>query len=193
MRDLGQRAGELDARRPAADDDEGEPGAARIGVELTFGMLERGEDAAAHRGRVLDGLEPGRDRLPIRVAKVMVAGARSEHQDVIADRAVAEDEPARGRLEIDGLGEDDVRIGLAPQHEAERGRDVARVQAARRHLIEERLEEMEVSPVDQRDRDRSPAERLCHVEAAEAAADDHHAQRALIRLRSHAGSCGWQW
>ncbi len=52
--DLADLAGELDARRAAADDEEGEPGAPSLGVVVGLGGLERREDAAADLDRVLE-------------------------------------------------------------------------------------------------------------------------------------------
>ena len=58
---------------------------------------------------------------------------------------------------------------------AERLRDLARREGARGDLVEQRLEQVEVAPVDERDRHGSVAgEVLRGVQAAEPAADDHH-------------------
>ena len=69
-RDLGQRAGELHAGRPGADDDEGQPRLLRLGVGLALRVLEGHEHAAADLQRVLDRLQPRRVFLPLRVAEI---------------------------------------------------------------------------------------------------------------------------
>ena len=72
-RDLGERAGQLDAGGTAADDHEGEQVALLGAVRLTLGGLEREEHPAADLERVLERLQPGRDGLPLLVAEVRVA------------------------------------------------------------------------------------------------------------------------
>ena len=46
VRDLAERAGQLDAGRAAADDDERHPGAPPLGVGLALGGLEGDQDPA---------------------------------------------------------------------------------------------------------------------------------------------------
>ena len=64
--DLGERAGQLDAGRPAADDHERQPGAAPGRVRLALGRLEGEEHAAADLQRVLDALQARGERAPTR-------------------------------------------------------------------------------------------------------------------------------
>ena len=79
VRELGDLAGELDARGARADDDEGQPfGAGRL-VGLQFGELERGQDPAADLERVVDRLQAGRVRLEGVVAEV--GGGRAGGDD----------------------------------------------------------------------------------------------------------------
>ena len=58
-RQLGDLPGHLDAGRPGADDDEGQPRGAAGRVVLELGELERAEDPAAHLERVVDRLHAG--------------------------------------------------------------------------------------------------------------------------------------
>ena len=58
-RDLGERAGELDAGRTAADDDERQQRLAPGGIGFALRALERQQHAAANLERVLESLEPG--------------------------------------------------------------------------------------------------------------------------------------
>src|SRR4051812_33196796 len=88
--DLAQCPGELDAGRPGADDDEGEPGIAPRRIRLALGSLKGEQDAAPHLRRVLDRLQPGRERLPLVVAEVVMRGAGGDDQLVERDLAVGE-------------------------------------------------------------------------------------------------------
>ena len=65
-----------------------------------------------------------------------------------------------------------------PQDPADRRRDVAGRQRRRRHLIEQRLEQVVVVAVEERDAHRRTLQRLRGREPAEAAADDHDVRRA---------------
>ena len=53
---LGDLTGDLDAGRTAADDDEGQPGLARLGIVLALGHLEGAEDPPAQLQGVVDRL-----------------------------------------------------------------------------------------------------------------------------------------
>ena len=91
-RQLGDLPGDLDARRPAADDHEGEPRAPRRRrVLLELGHLEGAEDPAAQLERVVDRLHARRVAGELVVAEVRLAGAGGDDQAVVGkvpDRAV---------------------------------------------------------------------------------------------------------
>jgi rare lipoprotein A len=61
-----------------------------------------------------------------------------------------------------------------PQDSADRRRDIARVQRCGRHLVQQRLEEMVVAPIDEDDVHRRFAQSLRGIDAAEPAAEDDH-------------------
>ena len=79
----------------------------------------------------------------------------------------------------------DCRVGLLAQHVADRRGDLALGEDPGRDLVEQRLEEVVVGPVDDRDLDIGAAQRLGGEEAAEAAADDHHAVSPGARRNAH--------
>ena len=80
LRQFGDRAGQLDAGRPGADDDEGQQRRAALRIALALGALEGEQDAPPQRGGVLQRLEAGRERLPIVMAEIGVARAGGEDQ-----------------------------------------------------------------------------------------------------------------
>jgi len=95
--DFGDRPGQLDARRSAAHDHEGEQLLALDGIGLTLGLLEREQDAAPDRERVFERLQAGGVLFPFVVAEVRMAGARREDQVVVGEGPVGEDDlPSRG-------------------------------------------------------------------------------------------------
>ena len=179
VRDLAERAGELDAGRAAADEDERHPGAAPLGIGLPLGGLERDQDPAPDLEGVLDRLEPGRDGRPLRVVEVGVVGAGGDDQRVVGDRAaVGHQDLRRSGIEADRLAEDDRRVALLAQDRAQRLGDVAGRQGAGRDLVEQRLEEVEVAPVDEREADLGiDPEAARGVQPGEPATDDDDAMR----------------
>ena len=83
----------------------------------------------------------------------MILEAGGDDEEVVGDRiAVGEQDSLFPDVEVDHLAENDRGI--------------------RRHLVEERLEEVEVAAVDDRDLDRRLLEPAGGVEAAEPAAHD---------------------
>ena len=93
---LADRAGELDTRRAAADDDEREMSAACIGVGLALGGFERLEHATADLGRLRQRLEPGRIGFPFLVTEIGMLRAAGEQQIVVAKLAAVRDDLAAG-------------------------------------------------------------------------------------------------
>ena len=83
-------------------------------------------------------------------------------------------------IEPDGLAQEDRGVGVPAEDAPQRLRDLARREGAGRDLVEQRLEQVVVAPVDQRQVDLGVALRSspCGVQAAEPAADDDDAVRA---------------
>ena len=69
-------AGEFDAGRPGADDDEGQERRAPLRIALALGALERHQNAPPQRGGVLQRFQPGRERLPFVMAEIGVDARR---------------------------------------------------------------------------------------------------------------------
>ena len=178
VRDVRENARELDARGPAAHDHEAQP---RFTIVLRglLRLLERAQKAMTNLERVLEALEPGRHWLPLVVPEVRVARARRDDEIVVRHLDLPEVRLHDAALDVDAvdLRHQHRRVRVLAQQPPNRRRDVARRQHGRRHLIEQRLEEMVVRAVEQRDVD---VRRCCSPRAAseprEAAADDHDAR-----------------
>ncbi len=184
--DLAESAGQLDAGRSAAHDDERQQGPAFLGVRAALGPLERRQDAPSHRRGVLDGLQARRVCLPFRMSKVVMARPGGDDQRVIRLAAVLEVYEPAVEVEADRLGEQDASVLLTLEHVAERRGDVGRREAAGRHLVEQRLEQVEVAAINQRHAHVGLAQRLRRVQPAEAAADDHH---PMTRIHEAPSGC----
>jgi len=143
VRQLGERAGHLDAGRPGADQDKGQQALAYRRVCHGLGLFKGEQYAAADQGCVVDRFEAGRQCRPVIVAEIGVL--RSGRQDQIA---VA--------LGCPKTGLDSPRCGVAPAHLVEQYRgvllvahpdpdrfgNIGRRQWGGRDLVKERLEEV---------------------------------------------------
>ena len=146
--DLRERARQLDARGAAADHDEGEQGPLLRAVLLALGRLIGQEHAAPDLQGILECLEAGREGLPLAVAEVGVTRPRGEDERVVAHVAAVQLEAPGGQVHLLDVGEEHRDVGRAAQDRPERGGDVGRVQRRGGDLVEERLEEVMVAPVE---------------------------------------------
>ena len=154
-------------------------------VGLPLRLLEGEEDTASYRGRILERLEAGRERLPGVVAEIGVPRAGREHERVVAKRrAVIEAKLAR--LLVDGLdGRQQSRDILAPAQEMpDRPGDLRGRERRRRRLIEKRLKQMVVASIDDRDLDRRAGKPVHGLEPAEPGADHDHMMSAHRHIPS---------
>ena len=129
-------------------------------------------------------LQPGRDGRPFRVVEIGVVGAGRDDERVVGDRsAVGDQDLAPLGIQTDRLAEDDRRVALLAQDRAQRLGDVARRQRPGRDLVEQRLEQVEIAPVDERQPDLGiDPEAARGVQAGEPATDDDHAMRLASDL-----------
>ena len=188
MRELGDLPGDLHPRGAAADDGEGEPGAA-FGVVLgELGHLERAEDPGAQRQRVVDGLHRRRVQAELGMAEVRAADPDAEDQVVVGEVARRD-----GVLHVDGAGRQveagDLTelhgdVGVPLEHLAQWWRHGSGRQDPGGDLVEQRLEEVVVGALHHRDVDVGASEELRCEQPAEATADDEHSWSAgLVRDR----------
>ena len=113
--------------------------------------LERGEHAAADLGRVLDRLQPRGELAPIRRGRSSGASSRWRRS---ASRTGSPRRPCKlHRLRRSRSKPSPRRAGraccAAAEDRPQRRGDVGRRQAARRDLVQQRLEEVEVAAVDE--------------------------------------------
>jgi hypothetical protein len=130
----------------------------------------------------LERLHLGGVHPPFLVAEVRVVRAAGDDEGVVAEPLRRSDGPygaevqlSRAEVEVSDLGEQDADAAMTLKDRAERIGDLARRKRARRDLIGERLEEMKVAAVDERDLDRCTPKLQDRLEAAEASSDDDDA------------------
>jgi hypothetical protein len=151
-RNLGERAGKLDTGRSTADDRKAEPGVALAGLVDGFRTLERQQQPPTDGECIVERLEPRRVPRPVVVPEIAVRRAAREHQIVEAEmRTVVECNAPRRGVYRDDLPHPHLDIALPTQDVTQRCGNVRGGEPGRRHLVEQRLEEMMVAPVEQRD------------------------------------------
>ena len=172
-RDLGQRPRELDAGWSSADDHEREQIALSASILLTLGALERDQDAPPDRDGILERFESRRIRLPVAVTEVRVLRSGRDDQPVVVERAaVGELDASRGDIDARRIREQHSHVPDAAQDPADRRGDVAGRERRGRDLIQQRLEDVMVTAIDQRDANVRVAKSASSGQPAKAAADD---------------------
>ena len=91
---------------------------------------------------------------------------------VVGDRALIDRDQAALLVDAADLAENDPHVGGPSQDGADGRRDLCRRQAGRRHLVEQRLEEVVVAPVDDGDVDSGAGQAVSGGKAAKARADN---------------------
>jgi hypothetical protein len=104
---------------------------------------------SAHVGGLLKRLEPRREAFPLPIPEVAVARPGRDHQRVVGNFSARENHAPALDIDVHDLCHHDPHVALAPQDTAKRPGDVAGGQPARRNLVEQRLEQVEVAAVDQ--------------------------------------------
>jgi hypothetical protein len=172
-RDLGEGSGHLHPGRAAAHHDEGQPGPPAIRVLLALRLLESEKGPPPDLQRVLERLQAGSEGRPLVVAEVGMHGTHRDHEVVVEELAVREPDALPGDVDGQRLREHHARVRLAAKDAPDGGRDLGGREPGRGHLIEQRLEEVVVAPVHDRDADGGVAERTRRLEPSEARAEDH--------------------
>jgi hypothetical protein len=173
--DFGQRARELDARRSAADHREGQAGVSFRLAAAGLGAFESREDAAADHECVVEILQAGRVALPLVVTEVGVRRAARDQQGVVFDLAAIGHHRARPQIDQRDLAHEHGDVALLAQDVAQRCGDRRRREAGGGHLVQQRLEQVMVAAIDQRDLHRCAAQLPHGPQAAESTTDDHDA------------------
>ena len=155
-----------------------------VGIGRGLGHLERTEDAAPDLERVVDRLHAGREQRELVVTEVRLPCAGRDDEAVVRNlervvqRARSVHDPAL-EIEAGDLRHLDADPRQPPQHVPQRRRDVAGRKHAGRDLVEQRLEQMVIAPIDERHVDIGVAEQPGRGKTAEAAAHNDDLMHAF--------------
>jgi hypothetical protein len=185
VRELGNGAGKFDAGGARADDRERQQRIASYGIAFALGALEGDQNVPSQRGRIFQRLQARRELLPFVMAEISVAHAGGENQRVVRHGVAAfEQHAAVCCINASHCGEKGRNLRTVAQQVADRPGNLGGRKRRGRNLIEQRLEQMMVASVDQRDRNGRALEPIGGFQSAEAGADDHYAMRIWQR-RGH--------
>ena len=171
-RELADLARDLYARWSGADHDDGQPSLFLDGVGRRFGHLERAEDTAPDLERVIDRLHSRGVQRELVVTEVRLTDARGHDQAVVGhfDRSVeraGREDDAPVEIEAGDFGELDANVLVALQRVAQRHRDLTLGENGGGDVVQQRLEQMMVAPVEEHDVDRLSAEEPAGGQAPE--------------------------
>jgi hypothetical protein len=111
--------------------------------------------------------------------------ASCDDQGIVAEvRAIPQNDAFRVWVNIHGFAEKHLGILLATQNPAQRSRNFARRERTRRYLVEERLKQMKIATIDERNLHRSTPKFLRGIESSKAATQDQNAMRRRHRRGS---------
>ncbi len=179
MRKLGDLAGHFNPGRSSSYDREGQVrrSLGRVGGQL--GHLEGAKDMAAEVAGVLQGLQARREHSPLLMPEVGVRAPSRDHQSVVRQRQLpaVRGQSAHGpavQIQLLHLGQHHARVGLPPGNAAQRRRDEAIWQDPGGDLIQQRLEQVVIGPVHDRDVDIGAGQSTRDPDSAEPATDNDH-------------------
>ena len=165
-------------------------GRGRPAATSRAGVFDRGQQAGAQTDRVVERLQRQGVLVDAGDAETRRDRAGGDHEVVVVERdlVVDGDRPA---VEVDrGHGAEQEPRRLRPAQDAAHGEaDVAGVETRRRHLVQQRLEGVEVVGVDDGDVDRRATQSLDDAQPAEPRPDDDDMRFPCheITLRAKAG------
>ena len=102
------------------------------------------------------------------------AGAGGQHQVVVATGLAVENDLLAFRVDVGHLSEKHLNIALFADQLSQWGGDVTAGNEPGGHLIQQRLEQIEIALVDQGDAHIGLGQSLAGMHAGEAAAHNHH-------------------
>ncbi len=174
LRDLAQRAREFDARRAGPDHHKCQPGLPFIGVDLALGKFKRRKNPPANLQRIADAFQAWRILRPVVVAEVRMPGAGGDNQIIVRKLAVVRRHHLAIQVDRRGLDQQYFDVLLMSEDAANRRSNIAGIEARCGHLVQQRLKQVMVPAIEQRDLDGLAGQLLGSVQPTKATSNDHN-------------------
>ncbi len=126
-------------------------------------------------------LEPRCVGCPFVSPEITVLSAGREDEVIERNALFGQEDLARGVIHTDNLPQTNGHVSLVPQDTADGQCDVGWRQGRGRHLVEKRLEQVMVAPVDERNPACRPAERAGGRDPAETTSHDYNMRNGITR------------
>ena len=179
-RDLRDCSRHLHAGRPAAHDHKRHRSLAFRVIMRLLRDLESHQHPLPDIQRIIETLEAGCVLLPFGTSEIRVPRACSDHEKVVVQRPVRCDDSLVRDVDALRFAEDHLRIFLIAQNVTQRLRDVRGRERRRRHLIQQRLEEMMILAIQKREPHIRFLQSFRGLQPAKAAADDDYAPQVAM-------------
>ena len=131
---------------------------------------------------MLEDLHRGGQRTPFLPAEIGAARSGGQDELVIAVVLAVEHHLAGLGIDIDHLSQQDLNIGRIAHHLTQGGGDIGLRHQSRSHLIQQRLEEVEVAFIDQGDAHWLTRETMADLQARETTPNHHNVGPVQHRL-----------
>ena len=167
-------AGHFAARGAASNHHNGLQKGPLFAVGGLLGLLEGHQQPAANLFGVLEDLHRRGNAAPVVMAKEAAARSGRQDQVVIGHGLAIEDDLLGLGLDLADLTQQHLHIALGPHQLAQWRGHIAAGDQASRHLIQQRLEQVEVALIDQRDAHIGAFEGFASLDAGKSTTNDHH-------------------
>src|SRR3984893_14030404 len=190
---MSDRSGKLDAGRASAHQHEGHLASAFFRVIGRFSQFKRAQDLGSDRFSVVEALEARCEPSELVMTEIARTHSRRDHQEVVFEfsttnsRANGLDGASSG-VDALNLGQQHAEVFLFRLKLPDRRRNLGWRQDSGGDLVQERLEDMVITAVDQRYFDIGALERPGRRDTGETAADDQDPFFARDRF-----CCRWRF
>src|SRR5258708_24718695 len=184
---MSDRSGKLDAGRAGAHQHEGHLASAFFRVIGRLRQFKRTQDLGSDRLSVVEALEAWREPRELVMTEIARMHSGRDYQEVVLEFSTTNPranglDGARPQVDALNLRQQYAEVLLFRLELPDRRRYLGGRQDSSGDLVQERLKDMVITPVDQRYFDIGSLERPCCRDAGETAADDQDAFFARDRL-----------
>src|SRR5277367_517542 len=184
---MSDRSGKLDTGRAGANQNEGHLAGALFLVIGQLSQFKRTQDLGSDRLSVVEALEAWCEFRELVMTEIARSHSSGDHQEVVLELSTANSranclDDASSQVDALNLRQQHAEVLLFRLKLSDWRRYLGWRQNGSRDLVKERLENVMIAPVDQRDLDVRSLKRPCCRDAGETAADDQDAFLARDRL-----------
>ena len=142
-------------------------------VRFVLGLLESEQDMATDAERVFERFETGRETLPFRMAEISGLAAQREHEIIVFQGIFFEQNAFVPEFKTGHVVQQNRDVISIRHNRTDRLRNVWRGKSAGRYLIQQRLQQMMIRAIHQRDPRAGHLKLFAKSQSAEARAENN--------------------